>query len=296
MPNPLFPGQYADPEIHLFRDRYWIYPTFSALYDEQTFFEAFSSPDLVEWRAEGRILDFADVPWSTLRAAWAPTAAARHGRYYLVFSAGDGAGLGVAVADAPGGPFRDALGKPLVAEYHHGAQPIDAHLFQDDDGTPYLYWGGWKHCVAAKLTDDLLALDGDIREITPESYVEGPFMLRHRGVYILTWSEGGWGDGSYQVAYGRADNPFGPFPREGTILRAEEAIASSAGHHSILRLPGSDEYAICYHRRPLGITDAHHRVTCLDRLVVRDDGTIEPVVTTHEGVGAHPVPPDSPEF
>ena len=296
MPNPLFPGQYADPEIHLFRDRYWVYPTSSAPFDEQTFFEAFSSPDLVEWRSEGKILDFADVPWSTYRAAWAPTAAARGGRYYLVFSAGDGAGLGVAVADAPGGPFKDALGKPLVREYHHGAQPIDAHLFQDDDGTPYLYWGGWKHCVAARMTDDLLALDGEIREITPQDYVEGPFMLRHRGTYILTWSEGGWGDGSYQVAYGRADSPFGPFVREGTILRADEEIASSAGHHSILRLPGSDEYAICYHRRPLGMTDAHHRVTCLDRLAVHDDGTIEPVQTTHEGVGPHPFPPGSPEF
>ena len=296
MPNPLFPGQYADPEIHLFGDRYWVYPTFSAPYDEQTFFEAFSSSDLVEWRPEGKILDFDDVPWSTHRAAWAPTAAARNGRYYLVFSAGDGAGLGIAVADAPGGPFKDALGKPLVAEYHHGAQPIDAHLFQDDDGTPYLYWGGWKHCVAARLTDDLLALDGEIREITPEGYVEGPFMLKHKDAYILTWSEGGWGDGSYQVAYGRSDDPFGPFPREGTILRAKDDVASSAGHHSILRLPGTDEYAICYHRRPLGVTDAHHRVTCLDRLVVHDDGTVEPVVTTHEGVGSHPVPPNSPEF
>ena len=295
MPNPLFPGQYADPEIHVFADRYWIYPTFSAPFDEQTFFEAFSSSDLVEWRSEGRVLDFADVPWSTHRAAWAPTAAARNGRYYLVFSAGDGAGLGVAVADRPGGPFVDALGKPLVTEYHHGAQPIDAHLFQDDDGTPYLYWGGWKHCVVARLTDDLRALDGEIREITPESYVEGPFMLRHRGTYILTWSEGGWGDGSYQVAYGRADSPFGPFPREGVVLRADEAVASSAGHHSILRLPGTDAYAICYHRRPLGVTDIHHRVTCLDRLAIRDDGTIEPVVTTHEGVGPHPIPPGSRE-
>ena len=296
MPNPLFPGQYADPEIHLFGDRYWVYPTFSAPYEEQTFFEAFSSSDLVEWRAEGKILDFADVPWSTHRAAWAPTAAARGGKYYLVFSAGDGAGLGVAVADAPGGPFKDALGKPLVAEYHHGAQPIDAHLFQDDDGTPYLYWGGWKHCVAARMTDDLLALDGEIREITPTDYVEGPFMLRHEGRYILSWSEGGWGDGSYQVAYGRADSPFGPFEREGVILRAHEDVASSAGHHSILRLPGTEEFAICYHRRPLGITARDHRVTCLDRLVVHDDGRIDPVVTTHEGVGPHPIPPGSPEM
>ena len=135
MPNPIFPGQYADPEIHLFEGRYWVYPTTSAAYEAQTFFEAWSSPDLVEWRHEGVILDFSDVQWSTNRAAWAPTVGERSGRYHFVFSAGDGAGLGVATSDHPGGPFVDALGKPLVSEYHHGAQPIDAHLFQDSDGT-----------------------------------------------------------------------------------------------------------------------------------------------------------------
>ncbi len=295
MPNPLFPGQYADPEIHVFRDRYWIYPTFSAPYEEQTRFEAWSSADLVEWRHEGKILDFADVAWSTNRAAWAPTAGARNGKYYLIFSAGDGAGLGVAVADEPGGPFVEPLGRPLVKEYHHGAQPIDAHLFQDDDGTPYLYWGGWSKCVVARMTDDLLAIEGDIREITPPDYVEGPFMLKHNGVYVLMWSEGGWGDGSYQVAYGRSDSPYGPFVREGLVLRAHDEIASSAGHHSVLQLPGTEEFAICYHRRPLGITDRHHRVTCLDRMVIHDDGTIDPVVTTHEGVGAWTVPTGSRE-
>lgn len=296
MPNPLFPGQYADPEIHVFDGRYWVYPTISALYEEQTRFEAWSSADLVEWRNEGTILDFKDVPWSTNRAAWAPTAAARNGKYYLVFSAGDGAGLGVAVADKPGGPFVDPLGHPLVREYHHGAQPIDAHLFQDDDGTPYLYWGGWKHCVVAQMTSDLLAIEGDIREITPKDYVEGPFMMKHNGIYILMWSEGGWGDGSYQVAYGRADNPYGPFEREGTVLRAHEEIASSAGHHSVLKLPDTEEFAICYHRRPLGITARDHRVTCLDRMVVHADGSIDPVMTTHEGVGAHPVPAGAKEI
>ena len=146
------------------------------------------------------------------------------------------------------------------------------------------------------MSGDLLAIEGDIREITPENYVEGPFMVKRNGIYILMWSEGGWGDGSYQVAYGRADNPYGPFPREGLVLRAHEGIASSAGHHSVLRLPGTDEYVICYHRRPLGIDDRHHRVTCLDRLTIHDDGTVEPVATTHEGVGPHPVPPGSPEL
>ena len=145
------------------------------------------------------------------------------------------------------------------------------------------------------MTDVLFSCDGDLREITPENYVEGPFMLKHGGKYVLMWSEGGWGDGSYQVAYGRADSPYGPFAREGIVLRAQEDVASSAGHHSVLRLPGTDEFVVCYHRRPLGVADRHHRVTCLDRITIHDDGTIEPVVTTHEGASAHPVPPGSEE-
>ena len=71
----------------------------------------------------------------------------------------------------------------------------------------------------ARLADNLLSVEGEVIEITPEDYVEGPFMLKHNGVYILMWSEGGWGDPSYQVAYGRAKTPFGPFIREGTVLK-----------------------------------------------------------------------------
>ena len=289
MSNPVFPGWYADPELHLFQGRYCIYPTFSAKYEEQTFFEVWSSDNLVDWRNDGRILDFADVPWSTNRAAWAPSCAEKDGKYYFYFSAGDGAGLGVAVAEHPAGPFVDALGKPLVSEYHQGAQPIDAHCFIDDDGQAYLYWGGWKHAVVAKLSDDMLAIEGEIREITPANYVEGPFMVKRNGEYIFMWSEGGWGDSSYAVAYGRSDNPFGPFERERVILQSDPEVGKGAGHHSVLQLPNSDDWVICYHRRPLEETAANHRVVCIDRMEFEPDGSIRPVVLTNQGVAPRPL-------
>jgi len=284
--NPVLPGWYADPELHLFGGRYYLYPTYSAPYGEQTFFEAWSSPDLTGWRSEGRILDFADVPWSTNRAAWAPSAIERGGRYFFYFSAGDGAGLGVAVADHPAGPFRDALGRPLVAEYPHGAQPIDAHAFQDDDGQAYLYFGGWRHAVVARLNEDMVSLDGDFLEITPENYVEGPFMLKRKGVYYFMWSEGGWTDSSYAVAYAKGTSPLGPFTRVGRVLENDPAVGLGAGHHSALCLPGTDEWYIAYHRRPLEETDGNHRVVCLDRMYFDGAGDILPVVLTHEGVPA----------
>jgi beta-xylosidase len=288
--NPIFPGWYADPEIHIFANRYFVYPTFSAPYEEQTYFDAFSSPDLKQWTHHHRILDFVDVPWSTHRAAWAPSAIESGGKYYFYFSAGDGAGLGVAVADDPAGPFRDALGKPLVAEYHYGAQPIDAHAFMDDDGQAYLYWGGWSKAVVCRLGQDMISLDGEIREITPANYVEGPFMFKRQGIYYFTWSEGGWGDSSYSVAYAKSDNPYGPFERVGTILKSNPKIGNGAGHHSVLELPrrdgqdNSERWLICYHRRPIEETSRHSRVTCIDNLHFDENGDILPVEITNEGV------------
>lgn len=287
--NPVFPGWYADPELHLFQGRYYIYPTTSAAYEEQTYFEVFSSSDLTDWIAHGKVLDFADVPWSTNRAAWAPSVAERDGRFYMYFSAGDGAGIGVAVADHPAGPFHDALGKPLIAEYHHGAQPIDAHAFVDDDGQAYLYYGGWKHAVVVRLGADMISTEGEFLEITPENYVEGPFMVKRNGVYVFMWSEGGWTDSSYGVAYALADSPLGPFERVGAILGTDLEVAKGAGHHSVLTIPGTDEHYICYHRRPLEETHANHRVTCIDRLIFEADGTIRPVKMTFEGVPARPI-------
>jgi len=287
--NPLFVGWYADPEIHLFADRYYIYPTFSDDFDRQTFFEVWSSADLTNWRNEGRVLDFADVSWSTNRAAWAPSVGERDGKYYMYFSAGDGAGLGVAVASHPAGPFKDALGAPLIKEYHHGAQPIDAHVFTDDDGRSYLYYGGWRHAIVVELNDDMVSLKGDFHEITPESYVEGPFMIKRQGVYYYMWSEGNWGDSSYAVAYARSDSPFGPFVRDRRILESDSTVGKGAGHHSVLNIPGTDDWYIVYHRRPLEETHHNHRVTCIERMYFDDAGNILPVILTTTGVPARPI-------
>src|SRR3546814_5244457 len=92
-------------------------------------------------------------------------------------------GIGVAVADKPAGPFRDALGKLLIGQFHNGAQPIDQFVFRDDDGQFYLYYGGWGHCNVVRLGDDLTSIepfpDGETyKEITPPGYVEGSFLVR----------------------------------------------------------------------------------------------------------------------
>lgn len=292
--NPVLEGWYADPDSAVFGDRYWIYPTYSAPYDEQLHFDAFSSPDLVTWTKHGRILDSERVAWAS-RAMWAPCIVEKDGRYFLFFGANDIqsdealGGIGVAVSDAPGGPFVDYLGGPLVDRFHNGAQPIDQAVFRDPaDGRWYLIYGGWRHCNIARLKEDFTGFepfeDGSVfREITPEGYVEGPTMLYRDGKYVFMWSEGGWTGPDYRVAYAVADSVDGPFERAGVILQQDPAVATGAGHHSVLPI-GEDEWAIVYHRRPLGETDRNHRVVCIDRLEFREDGSIVPVEIGFEGV------------
>ena len=292
--NPLFEGWYADPEGVVFGDEYWIFPTWSAPYDEQTFLDAFSSKDLVRWTKHPRIVSTDEIRWIR-RAMWAPAAIHANGKYYLFFSGNDiqndheYGGIGVAVADRPEGPYRDALGRPLIDRIVHGAQPIDQFVFRDDDGEYYMYYGGWGHCNMVRLAPDLLSVipfeDGEtFKEITPENYVEGPFMLKRQGKYYFMWSEGGWGGPDYSVAYAIADSPFGPFERVGKILQQDPEVATGAGHHSVIRIPGKDEWYIVYHRRPLGETDMNHRQTCIDRMEFDDDGFIKPVKITFGGI------------
>lgn len=293
--NPIVEGWYADPEAAVFGGAYWVYPTYSAPYDEQLFFDAFSSRDLVHWTKHERVLRAADVSWAR-RAMWAPSVVEKDGRYFFFFGANDiqsddeVGGIGIAVSDSPAGPFVDYLGVPLVDAFHNGAQPIDQFVFRDADGTDYLIYGGWRHCNIARLRDDYRGFvpfeDGSVfREITPQGYVEGAFMFVHGGRYYFMWSEGGWTGPDYSVAYAVADSVMGPFERVGKILEQDASIATGAGHHSVLKGRGDDFY-IVYHRRPLGETDGNHRVVCIDRMGFDSEGRITPVRMTFEGVRA----------
>jgi beta-xylosidase len=111
-------------------------------------------------------------------------------------------------------------------------------------------------------------------------------MFVRNGKYYFMWSEGGWTGPDYSVAYAVAKSPFGPFERVGKILQQDPAVARGAGHHSMIQIPGTDEWYIVYHRRPLTETDGNHRETCIDRLSFDAEGNIDPVKITKEGVQA----------
>ncbi|MCW1884759.1 glycoside hydrolase family 43 protein [Luteolibacter flavescens] len=297
--NPVFEGWYADPEGIIFQNQYWIYPTFSAAYEDQTHFDAFSSPDLKTWTKHEKVLDTKEVKWAN-KAMWAPSIIEKGGKFYFFFSANDiqnnedPGGIGVAVADKPQGPFKDLIGKPLIDKFHHGAQPIDGFVFRDDDGSHYFIYGGWRHCNIVKLKDDFTGLvpfeNGETyRSITPKGYVEGPFVFKKNGKYYFMWSEGGWTGPDYRVAYAISDSLFGPHERIGVVLEQDDKIARGAGHHSIIHNTKDDSYYIVYHRRPIGVNTRDHRETCIEKLEFDEKGLIKPVKMTVEGVAPNPL-------
>ena len=304
--NPLFKGNYADPEVAVLNKQYWIFPTTSVDYKEGVYFDAFTSTDLVHWKKHKRVLDSSMIKW-VRKALWAPAMVEKDGKFYFFFSANDiqcptspwwkpelinesqYGGIGIAVANHPEGPYKDYLGKPLVSDFYNNAQPIDQFIFKEKTGKYYMIYGGWKHCNITQLNNDFTSLipfsDGSIvKEITPQGYVEGSVMFYRKNKVYFMWSEGDWTNSTYKVAYSIADTPLGPFKRIGTVIEQDSTIATGAGHNSVLNIPGTDDWYIVYHRRPALSTDRNNRVTCMDHLYFNNDGTIKPVKMTVGGV------------
>ncbi|WAU80443.1 family 43 glycosylhydrolase [Streptomyces sp. Qhu-G9] len=288
--SPVLPGLYADPDVQYLDGRYWIYPTTDGFPGwSGTKFKAFSSKDLVHWKDHGEILDLGpDVSWAD-RNAWAPAIAERDGKYYFYFCAEQQ--IGVAVADSPAGPFKDALGKPLVAKGGSlKGQMIDPAVFTDDDGTSYLYWGNG-HGYVVPLNDDMVSFDASkVEDITPDNFREGSFVVKRKGTYYFMWSEDDTRSENYHVAYATGPSPVGPWTKKGTILskRPEYGILGT-GHHSVVNTPGTDDWYMVYHRFGLNGPgraggDGTHRETTVDRMRFAADGSILPVVPTLESV------------
>ncbi|MBE1878252.1 family 43 glycosylhydrolase [Myceligenerans sp. TRM 65318] len=285
--NPVLPGLFADPHIVHLDGRYYLYPTTDGYASwSGTQYTAWSSADLETWTFHGTILDHGpDVSWAD-NSAWAPAVAAKNGRYYLYFSGGAASGntakqLGVAVADSPTGPFRDALGRPLVAAGTYSGQAIDPMVFTDDDGRSYLYWGQGALRVVP-LNDDMTSFDpAQVRNITPSGYNEGAFVIERDGTYYLMWSENDTRSEDYRVAYATGSSPLGPWTKRGVILSKNLDLGiKGTGHHSVVRAPGTDTWYIAYHRFAVPAGNGTNREVAIDRLRFNADGTIAVVVPT----------------
>ncbi|MBN1379586.1 MAG: family 43 glycosylhydrolase [Gammaproteobacteria bacterium] len=294
--NPLDFGsdiKTADPSGHVWADgKMYLYTSHDEECQEDFWMKdwhVFSSADLVNWTDHGAVLSVDDLVWAD-NYAWAPDAAYKGGKYYFVFPAGTGVkdrenpekstkwmGVGIAVSDSPTGPFKDAIGGPLWREPYAN----DPSLFIDDDGQAYLYFHGrnsdW---LVAEMADDLLSIKGDFYKMDMGGYepkMEGPWVFKRGDIYYFTMPEN-----NRVLTYYTSQSPKGPWKYQGVIMEAE---GESNNHHSIVEFKG--QWILFYHRwlDTDSICKKKQRHVCAEQLYFNEDGTIQQVKRTDEGLG-----------
>lgn len=289
--NPIIHDQFtADPTARVFNGRMYMYPSHDIVspIDElkewfcMADYHVFSSDNLVDWTDHGVILTQNSIPWvkPDSYAMWAPDCVEKDGRYYFYFPASPkdmerGFGIGVAIANAPEGPFM-AMPRPIK-----GVMGIDPCVLIDDDGQSYIYWSGMGLSVA-KLKDDMIELDSEPIKIQglPEGFKEGPFAFKRKGIYYLTfpWVK----DKTETLAYATSDSPLGPFEFKGIIMD-ESPTGCWTNHHSLVEKDG--EWYIFYHHNDYSPDMDKRRSARIDVVTFNPDGTINKVEPTLRGVG-----------
>ncbi|WP_335987652.1 family 43 glycosylhydrolase [Glycomyces sp. MUSA5-2] len=307
--SPVLPGLYADPNIAVFGDTYYLYATTDGYsgWGGKDFY-VWSSKDLVDWtRSEEPILTLdganGDVPWASGNA-WAPTIIERDGKYYFYFSGHNTAlnrkTIGVAVADSPEGPFTAQPNAMILNnEAVTSGQAIDPAAFHDPvTGKYYLAWGNGGPTngpVIAELNDDMTSIrPGSYKRISGlTDFREGIFLNYREGLYHLTYSIDDTGSENYRVGYATATSLDGPWTYRGVILQKDPSLGIRAtGHSSIINVPGTDDWYIAYHRFALSGGDGTHRETTIDALDIGEDGLFQTVEPTLTSVAPQPVGPE----
>jgi beta-xylosidase len=247
----------------------------------------FSTTDMVNWTNHGLCLTTKDFTW----AAWAANAAhciERNGKFYWYIStihkanedSKGGVAIGVAVADSPTGPFVDAIGKALITndmttDMAHSWDDLDPAVFIDDDGQAYLFWGNGS-CKWVKLKENMIEIDGPIHTFTPKNFTEGPWIYKRNGLYYLLYAA----NFPETVEYCTSDNIQGPWTYRGMVQ--DTAPNTTTTHPGVIDYKGKTYYF--YHNGALPTGGSYRRSVCVDYMYFNNDGTIQKVVQTTEGV------------
>ncbi|MBR7037960.1 MAG: family 43 glycosylhydrolase [Oscillospiraceae bacterium] len=246
-----------------------------------------STTDMQNWTDHGTILSYKDFSWAQEDTAWAAQCIERNGKFYLyvtlVPAATGGRAIGVAVADSPTGPFKDAIGKPLCGP---NWDFIDPTVFIDDDGQAWLYFGN-PRLYYVKLNEDMISIDGEIRqfEMTTQAfgvkddhttYTEGPWIHKRGQTYYMLYAANGVPE---DIRYSTAPSPTGPWTYQGVIMPRQGG--SFTNHCGIVDYKGHSYFA--YHNGALPGGHGFQRSVCMEEFTWTEDGKIPQFDMTKEG-------------
>jgi len=306
--NPVVQTHYSpDPAPMVYKGKVYMYtgddiPGTNFYY--MTKWRVHSSADMVNWTDHGVPISLESFSWARDRA-WAAQCIERKGKFYWYICAQtteNNMAIGVAVADKPTGPFKDALGKPLITT--GSWSNIDPTVYIDDDGQAYMYWGN-SALYYVKLNADMISYSGEIVNVpqteesfggvrknrknsekpdpdaakTQDVYVEGPWFYKRDSKYYLMFA--GMSKGGESLSYSMSEKPTGPWAYKGKIM-TDQPTNSFTNHGGIIDFKGHSY--LFYHTGLLPGGGTYGRSSAIEEFSYNNDGTIPPVVMTKTGV------------
>ena len=285
--HALVPDMIADASIELVGDTFYCYATtdgYGRGLETSGPPVVWKSKDFLHWSFDGICF-----PSAAQEKFWAPSKAIeRNGRWYLYPTVNHY--MHVAVSDSPNGPFRLACGEDKFEKPYSPASTlrqdgnrggIDAEVFIDDDGRAYAFWGG-RH--VARLADDMMTLsDITTLETRRKEYSEGPIFFKRKGIYYYLYTIGG--DECYEYYYQMSrTSPLGPYetPAHDLVSTTDvERGVFGPGHGCVFNDGENYYFAFLEFGR-----NSTNRQTYVNKMEFNDDGTIQQVKVTLNGVGA----------
>ncbi|KAA0989749.1 family 43 glycosylhydrolase [Dyadobacter aurulentus] len=291
--NPVFEPILADPTVVRADDgMFYAYGTMDNWGDGKGahLIPIVSSKDLVNWTY---VKDaFQTKPsWKEKGGIWAPEVVRVGGKYhmYYAFSTwGDpDPGIGLAVADAPEGPFTD-IGKLFLSSEVGVPNSIDPFFMEIDD-KKYVFWGSFSDAAAQGTYGVELSADGkSVPDLSKKFKVaagdfEAVIIQKKGDYYYFFGSKESCCEGAkskYQVRVGRSKSAKGPFLDKdgkdlkergtGTMLLHMNDKYAGPGHNSRFITDDNGDDWLLYHAidktKPYVSTGANRRVLMLDKL------------------------------
>jgi len=290
--NPIVQTIYtADPAPLVHDGRLYVYTTHDE--DGSTWFtmkdwRVYSTTDMANWTDHGSPMSLATFSWAQ-SDAWAGQVVERDGRFYFyvpVVKRGGGNAIGVGVSDSPTGPFRDAIGRPLVDNAE-----IDPSVMIDDDGQAYLYYGN-PNLWVARLNRDMVSLAGSPTRIPlttagfgsrpgnvanrPTLYEEGPWVYQRNGTYYNVFAAACC---SEFIGYSTAPGPTGPWTYRGVVMPTQGG--SFTNHPGVVDYRGRSYFF--YHNGALPGGGGFTRSVAVEQFSYGGDGSIPQLSMTTAG-------------
>lgn len=291
--NPIVTGRgLCDPHVRIFGEQAYLYATHDAVPGSRDFIMndwwVWRSPDLVHWE-QVSTLKPEDTYWrKPSPECWATDAISRNGKYYFYFSRGPEE-IGVVEGNTPAGPWRDPLGKPLIAKGSTPTLARDPGIFQEKDGTSYIVFGCWDYYLA-RLNDDMISLaetprlirlDRKMGPYGPGKLDDKPYLHKRNGIYYLSW-------GCY---YAMSDRLYGPYVYKDSVLKSNRTAPEfrkrlTFDRHGSFFEFKNQWYFICNDQDWPG-TSEFYRDSVISYVHYRNNGEIETVDLNRLGVGRY---------